>query len=179
MRQILSDFGKTVLLVSHDRDEVYRLSDRIAVVSDGRMDAFGTKAEVFANPQTRMGAMLTGCKNLSAMEILDDRHIKAVDWDMVLEVPEIPADAKAVGIRMHSIRPGEGTNSFRCRVMGETENPFSFTVMLSPVGSDCAVPIGWELDKSDWEKLRSEEVDICIPKEALLLLKDKSSEVKR
>lgn len=59
VRQTIAEFGKTVLLVSHDRD------DSIAVVNSGTIDAFGTKAEVFRNPQTRMGAMLTGCKNIS------------------------------------------------------------------------------------------------------------------
>ena len=53
-----------MVLVSHDRDEVFRLSDSIAIVDGGRIDAFGTKAEVFANPRTRKGAMLTGCKNI-------------------------------------------------------------------------------------------------------------------
>ena len=61
VRQTIADFGRTVLLVSHDRDEVFRLADSIAVVSDGSIDAVGSKAEVFHNPQTRMGAMLTGC----------------------------------------------------------------------------------------------------------------------
>ena len=80
VRQTIAAFGKTVLLVSHDRDEVFRLADSIAVVSGGTIDAFGGKAEVFRNPQTRMGAMLTGCKNISSIETLDATHIRAADW---------------------------------------------------------------------------------------------------
>ena len=169
VRQTIAEFGKTVLLVSHDRD------DSIAVVNSGTIDAFGTKAEVFRNPQTRMGAMLTGCKNLSAIEALDSTHIRAVDWDMTLEVPDIPADTKAVGIRMHDIRAGQGKNCFRCRVAGEIENPFSYTVMLR--ASPSAVPVGWEMNKEIWQELRAEQVDICLPPEALLLLKDETKEV--
>ena len=41
---------KGYILVSHDRDEVFRLSDSIAIVNDGTIEAFGTKAEVFAVP---------------------------------------------------------------------------------------------------------------------------------
>ena len=74
---------------SHDRDEVFRLADSIAVVSGGTIDAFGTKDAVFSNPQTRMGAMLTGCKNISAAQVLDATHIRAVDWGLTLEVPQI------------------------------------------------------------------------------------------
>ena len=172
VRQLIGRFGKTVVLVSHDRDEVFRLSDSIAVVSDGSIDAVGSKSEVFHNPQTRMGAMLTGCKNISAVEILDENHIRATDWGLTLEVPEIPADTKAVGVRMHDIRPGAGKNTFRCRVAEEIENPFSYTILLQRVNSTGASPIGWELEKAVWNKLRAPEIGVCLPPEALLLLKD-------
>ena len=174
VRQTIAAFGRTVLLVSHDRDEVFRLADSIAVVSDGTIDAFGSKAEVFSNPQTRMGAMLTGCKNISAAQVLDDTHVRAVDWGMTLEVPGIVPGMKAVGIRMHDIRPGQGKNSFRCRVSGEIENPFSCTVMLraGPSGGT----VGWELNKEMWQGIRAEEIDVCLPPEALLLLKDETKE---
>ena len=172
VRQLIGRFGKTVVLVSHDRDEVFRLSDSIAVVSDGSIDAVGSKSEVFHNPQTRMGAMLTGCKNISAVEILDENHIRATDWCLTLEVPEIPADTKAVGVRMHDIRPGAGKNTFRCRVVEEIENPFSYTILLQRVNSTGASPIAWELEKAVWNKLRAPEIGVCLPPEALLLLKD-------
>lgn len=175
VRRTIADFGKTVLLVSHDRDDVFRLADSIAVVSDGSIDAVGFKSEVFQNPQTRMGAMLTGCKNISSVEVLDARHIRATDWGLMLEVPEIPVDTKAVGVRMHDIRPGSGKNSFRCRVVGEIENPFSCTVMLQ--ASPAAAPMGLEMSKELWKTLRAAEVEVCLPPEALLLLKDKNSEV--
>lgn len=172
VRQTIADFSRTVLLVSHDRDEVFRLSDSIAVVSDGSIDAVGSKSEVFHNPQTRMGAMLTGCKNISAVEILDENHIRATDWGLTLEVPGVPAGIQAVGIRMHDIRPGSGQNTFRCRVVEEIENPFSYTILLQRVNSTGASPIGWELEKAVWNKLRAPEIGVCLPPEALLLLKD-------
>ena len=172
VRQVIANFGKTVLLVSHDRDEVFRLSDRIAIMDGGAVEVTGTRSAVFANPQTRKGAILTGCKNISGMEILENGQVWATDWDMALEVPGIPKDAKAIGIRMHDIRPGPGKNGFRCRVVGEIENPFSYTVMLQPKNSDCASPIGWEMDKEIWRRLRSREAGVCLPPEALLLLRD-------
>ena len=172
VRQLIGRFGKTVVLVSHDRDEVFRLSDSIAVVSDGSIDAVGSKSEVFHNPQTRLGAMRTASKNISPVEILDENHIRATDWGLTLEVPEIPADTKAVGVRMHDIRPGAGKNTFRCRVVEEIENPFSYTILLQRVNSTGASPIGWELEKAVWNKLRAPEIGVCLPPEALLLLKD-------
>ena len=60
VRQVMREFGKTVVLVSHDRDEVYRMSDKIAVMDDGIIQTIGTRAQVFADPRTRKGAILTG-----------------------------------------------------------------------------------------------------------------------
>ena len=40
-----------------------------------------------------------------------------------------------------------------------------------------AAPIGWEMNKELWQSLRAEEVEICLPPEALLLLKDETKEV--
>lgn len=172
VRHVIREFGKTVLLVSHDRDEVFRMSDSIAIMDGGAIQAVGTKSEVFSNPQTRKGAVLTGCKNISAMEVLESGHVRATDWDLVLDVPNITADAKAIGIRMHDIRPGPGKNCYRCRVVEEIENPFSYTIMLLPLNADCHTPIGWEMDKDAWRKNRSKEIDITFPPEALLLLRD-------
>ena len=172
VRRIIEDFGKTVVLVSHDRDEVFRLSQSIAILDNGKIDAFGAKKEVFSNPRTRKGAMLTGCKNISHLERLESGTAWATDWDMELEIPGLTSENSAVGIRMHDIRLGPGKNGFRCRVVGEIENPFSYTIMLQPLNSADACPIGWELEKAVWNKLRAPEVGVCLPPEALLLLKE-------
>ena len=172
VRRIIEDFGKTVVLVSHDRDEVFRLSQSIAILDNGKIDAFGMKKEVFSNPRTRKGAMLTGCKNISHLERLESGTAWATDWDMELEIPGLTPETSVVGIRMHDIRLGPGKNGFRCRVVEEIENPFSYTIMLQRVNSTDSAPIGWELEKAVWNKLRAPEVSVCLPPEALLLLKD-------
>ena len=172
VRRIIEDFGKTVVLVSHDRDEVFRLSQSIAILDNGKIDAFGMKKEVFSNPRTRKGAMLTGCKNISHLERLESGTAWATDWDMELEIPGLTPETSVVGIRMHDIRLGPGKNGFRCRVVEEIENPFSYTIMLQRVNSTDSAPIGWELEKAVWNKLRAPEVGVCLPPEALLLLKD-------
>jgi len=76
-RQIIRDFGKTAVLVSHDRDEVFRMSDRIAIMDNGSIQTIGLKKDVFAAPETRNGATLTGCKNISSVKILEDGYVFA------------------------------------------------------------------------------------------------------
>lgn len=167
VRQTLRQFGKTVLLVSHDRDEVYRMADSIALLKNGSIDTIGEKKSVFSAPKSRNGAILTGCKNISEIQWKDENTLFASDWGITLKAQK--TDAAYVGIRMHHIQPGEGENTLHCRVVEEIENPFSFTVLLEC--QEGKAPIAWELDKEQWQKFKGEEVEIHIPSDAILLLK--------
>ena len=172
VRHVIQQFGKTVILVSHDRDEVYRMSDSIAIMDGGEIQAIGSRRDVFENPRTIKGAILTGCKNISPIERLENGNVWATDWDMELEIPNTSQEITAVGIRMKSILPGPGENGYRCRVMDVIENPFSITVMLTPVLSRDATPVCWELTKQEWESMKAKEVSVHIPGKSILLLRE-------
>ncbi len=173
LRSAIRRFGKTVLLVSHNRDEVFRLSDEVAIMHDGRIETTGEKKAVFADPKTRNGAILTGCKNVSPIRATGERRARAVDWGVELALPASVDGVQYVGIRMHDVRlagaQGE-PNAFLCRVEETIENPFSCTVLLRPEGA--ASPIGWELDKERWRQIRAERLRVCLPPESMLLLKE-------
>ena len=172
VRQVIRRFGKTVLLVSHDRDEVYRMSDSIAIMNAGTIETTGSKKEVFRNPKTRSSAMLTGYKNISDMVLMDNGQIWAMDWDLILDAPHSSPGATALGIRIHDIRPGSGPNSCRFRVTEVVENPFTYTVFLKPTQGVPQKAIAWEVEKALWKTLQAEELTLSFPPEALLLLKD-------
>lgn len=166
VRRIISLLGKPVILVSHDRDEVYRFSDQVAIIHNGHVETTGTKEDVFRCPRTKNAAILTGCKNISPLQKLSERRIFALDWNMELETAEDVGDAQYVGIRMHSITPGAGENTLSCRVTEVVENPFSQTLMLERADCPGKVPIGWETDKSPIPAV----LDVSFPKNGLLLL---------
>ncbi len=168
MAQVVKDFGKTVLLVSHDRDEVYRLSDQVLVMHNGKKEVCGPRDGVFQNPHTRHAALLTGCKNIAPCQMVSPTRMHIPQWGMTLEVPPQQTAPAYAGIRMHDICPGPGENTLVCRVTSEIENPFSYVVMLRPADAPQATCLGWELDKALWQKLRSETVTIHIPQTAIL-----------
>ncbi len=170
VRQIIRQFGKTVILVSHDRDEAFRLSDSIATMGDGIIETIGSKQTVFCNPQTTGGAILTGCKNISRAQLLDKNHVSALDWGMILNIPDCVERVDHIGIRMHDVRIGEGENASHCQVLEEIENPFSFTIMLLPEGAE--MPIGIELNKNTWLQARAKTLTVSLPGESILLLKE-------
>lgn len=105
MRDMLAEVQKPVLFVSHNRDEVYRLCSMVSCIDHGKIEVIEETKEFFHNPKTKTAAVLSGCKNISAAEIVDNNHIKALGWGITLCVSEIPEETKAVGIRAHSFYP--------------------------------------------------------------------------
>ena len=171
VRGVIRDFGKTLLLVSHDRDEVFRMADTVAIMRDGQIERIGPRRDVFHDPGTRAACVLTGCKNVSAIRRIDDNRVFALDWGISLALP-LRAGTDALGIRMHAVAPGPGENAFRCRVAEVIENPFSITVMLRPVeAKEGAVPIGWEMEKPVWERLKAQELTVHFPMKDILQLR--------
>lgn len=54
----------TVVHVSHDQEEVMRISDRIAVMNNGQIEDTGTWKEIFRTPKSEFIARLVGVENL-------------------------------------------------------------------------------------------------------------------
>ena len=172
---VFKNFMGTVIFVSHNRDEVFRLCDKIAVIHNGKVEVTGKKNEVFKNPKTKNAAILTGCKNISRLKPLGKNKFFALDWGIELECSNYKNDAKFAGIRMHSITNEiHEKNFFECKVVQVIENPFSFTVMMIPknINIKNVIPIGWEIEKSLWQKIKSETVKIYFPPEDILLLNE-------
>ena len=169
--RIIRDFGRTVLLVSHDRDEVFRLADNIAIVRDGAIESIGEKHAVFADPGSVEGARLTGCKNVSRLRRLDGAHALAEDWGLTLPTPPLAEDITHVGVRMHDLIPRGGSGAVPCRVVEETETPFTYVVAFVPEGAVGTTPVCMELSRADWLAVRGERLAVAFPTEKLLWLK--------
>jgi ABC-type sugar transport system ATPase subunit len=58
--RMLGTFAATTILVTHDREEAFRLADHLVILVDGRVRAAGPKAEVYARPPDQTTAELLG-----------------------------------------------------------------------------------------------------------------------
>ncbi len=56
--------GITFIMVTHDQEEALSLSDRIAVMKDGRVEQIGTPNEIYEHPSTAFVADFIGDTNL-------------------------------------------------------------------------------------------------------------------
>ncbi len=172
VRDIIRSFGKTVLFVSHNREEVFRLTDSIAIMCDGHIETLDEKNAVFADPKTVNGAALTGCRSISRIRPLSETRVLALDWGAELELGRPAGDAQFVGIRTHDIQEGDGENALHCRVLGRVENPFSCTLRLLPPGGNADGELQWRTSKKHSDAMHAERITIRMPREALLLLKE-------
>jgi len=89
LRAIQRSVGITTVFVTHDQAEALGLSDRIAVMSGGRIEQLGTPRDVYERPATRFVADFIG-----ASTILRGR---AVGRDLVALSPELTIKVSAAG----------------------------------------------------------------------------------
>jgi spermidine/putrescine transport system ATP-binding protein len=63
------DLGLTFIMVTHDQQEALSLSDRIAVMNQGKIEQVGTPSEIYEKPRTAFVADFIGDTNLFPGEI--------------------------------------------------------------------------------------------------------------
>jgi spermidine/putrescine transport system ATP-binding protein len=64
LKALQEEVGITFVFVTHDQEEALSMSDRVAVMSDGRIEQIGTPAEVYEDPSTVFVADFLGVSNL-------------------------------------------------------------------------------------------------------------------
>ena len=80
IRNLQRSLGITTIFVTHDQEEALSMSDRIVVMSEGRVEQLGTPFEIYNNPRTRFVASFVGTLNLIAGRIADaGQGLVAVD----------------------------------------------------------------------------------------------------
>ena len=115
MLEMLEEFAGQVVMVSHSRDELYRFSKELFVLSQGSIIRQGETRSVFREPKSAIAARLTGCKNISSAKALNEHAIEAIDWGITLKLErKIPADITSIGYRAHNFSPVYGQQQENC-----------------------------------------------------------------
>ena len=108
LANFLNNFNGFSVLVTHDRDEAFQFCEELIILDKGKIIAKGKTVDLFENPRKVEVARLTGCKNISKIEIIDDYHVKSLDWDVTFEVSEkVSPNIAYIGIRAHDFGPAQ------------------------------------------------------------------------
>ncbi|GLH81098.1 ABC transporter ATP-binding protein [Bradyrhizobium sp. SSBR45G] len=101
LRQIQRNLGTTTILVTHDQIEAMSLSDRIVVMSKGRIEQIGTPQQVYEQPASAFVAQFLGKTNEFAAAV--DRTVAPAK--LVAGGWSAPAPAGVTGAVTVSVRP--------------------------------------------------------------------------
>jgi len=175
----LRDYGRTALYVSHNKDEVYRIADKIAIYNKGEIQLIDEKQKIFSRPQNVNVAKLIGCDNISKAKKVDKNRIYAIDWGMELGTKEMVQDnLKYIGVYSNDLDISNGMmsrNIFPMKVVDSIKNHSSSTLVLKytkkKVNSDKSyVYLQVNSKQSSEDMFLKESVYIHFKKEKLLLL---------
>ncbi len=167
-----------VVMVSHSRDEIYRLCRRTIVLSQGEIIGGGDTRELFRRPGRLEVARLLGCKNFSRAEIIGHRALRALDWGVELKTAEnIAGEVRHVAIRAHDFvpyagEPGRSDNLLAVKVLERSEDPFEWNILFTNADAghaDGGVSLWWKCSKYVTGAVPA---FLYLPPEKLLLLTD-------
>ncbi|HJQ52078.1 MAG TPA: ABC transporter ATP-binding protein [Gaiellaceae bacterium] len=164
IRAIQSRLGITTLYVTHDQEEALAISDRIAVMSTGRVQQVGTPAEIYSEPASSFVAEFVGTTNRLDCRVCDDEAI-AFDSNgtrLVLGRHALQKDTLMIAlIRPEgiSITPGNGNSGDESLVAAairrhtflgattrlELESPLGVLLADVPSAEAVSLPLGSEV----------------------------------
>ncbi|MER3460065.1 MAG: spermidine/putrescine ABC transporter ATP-binding protein [candidate division GAL15 bacterium] len=127
IRAIQNRLGITTLYVTHDQEEALVLSDRVTVLSRGRVEQVGTPREIYERPATLFVAGFVGIMNQLEATVRDDREGVVEVGGRLFQASSargLPPGAKVLllvrpeGIRVHPA--GNAEDELRGRVVSWT-----------------------------------------------------------
>ncbi len=130
IRRIQRRAGITTLYVTHDQEEALAVSDRIAVMNQGRVVQVGPPEELYLRPRTRFLADFIGLTNLFPARLEGPGRVRILEGPVLPTTHALPAQGTfSVAVRPESLRllgageeaPGSFTGRVQLRMfMGST-----------------------------------------------------------
>jgi putative spermidine/putrescine transport system ATP-binding protein len=183
IRAIQRQLGITTVYVTHDQEEALSLSDRVVVMSEGRIEQIGTPSQIYNAPSTAFVASFVGTLNLVTAGVIDAAAGRLSIDGQEIRASKVATDTSPDGRVTLALRPegislgegGEGSNRLRGTL--EDINFLGSIVRIrikTGEGADGATPTLIALDAFNEPHLRLPDVDqavtISFPPEACFVL---------
>lgn len=176
MQEFLEEYGGDMILVTHSRDEAFKFCKQLILLKEGKTLVSGGTRTLFEQPGLLEAARLTGCKNFSRIERLDEYHILALDWDVRLKTAQkVDREATHVAIRGHWMLPASegGENRIPFHMTEYMETTFEQQYLVRNQKSDSSTALWWMRPKTSFRADPKEALPayLYLPPEHLMLLK--------
>jgi len=90
LKDIQSEVGITFLYVTHDQEEALTMSDRIAVMNEGKLVQVGTSEEIYESPQSLFVAGFVGEMTFLPGEIAEPGAVRLAGGEVVRAMTDSP-----------------------------------------------------------------------------------------
>lgn len=170
LSQTLAEYQGVSILVTHSREEAFRLCGEVLVMVEGRRSAFGETKALFRSPGTVQAARLTGCRNIARAERGEENTLRVPAWRAVLAPGRpIPEGITHVGVRSRSFHPAKEGERNRIPALSPTllEDPRGSQVIFS-LGEGPEGRLWWEPEGGIAPGALPRELAVC-PEDILLL----------
>ena len=159
LRRLQRKLGQTFILVTHDQAEALVVSDRIAVMSQGRIIQYGTPKEVYEQPKNQFVAEFLGAANLIEGQRSNDGIQTEFGYLQLNNVPDW--DKGMVAIRPERIRIADSSpekNGVRARIREAIYRGTNIDLWLEPGPLRVRSPAlrNYETGEEVWLELPSE-----------------------
>ena len=143
LKHLQKKLGITFIYITHDQEEAINMSDRIAVMKDGRIEQIGTPDEIYNHPKTSYVATFVGNANILhgvAESIQGENAIVKIGNDRVivkLETSQQDTGAKqylSAGEKVTLAVRSENILLQEAAVIGDTSTDHRDTVDISVAG---------------------------------------------
>jgi putative spermidine/putrescine transport system ATP-binding protein len=104
IRELQRALGITTIFVTHDQEEALSMSDRIVVMSDGRMEQVGTPFEIYNRPRSRFVASFVGTLSLLEGRAEIGGRVVVAGQEIEAETPGArPGDTVTLALRPEAL----------------------------------------------------------------------------
>ena len=146
LKHLQKKLGITFIYITHDQEEAINMSDRIAVMKDGRIEQIGTPDEIYNHPKTSYVATFVGNANILhgvAESIQGENAIVKIGNDRVIvKLETSQQDTEDIGGKQHLAAGEKVTLAVRSEnillqeaaVIGDTGTDHRDTVDISVAG---------------------------------------------
>lgn len=154
MTGLLQQFGKSALLVTHDRNEAYRLCAEIALIDGGKILTQKETKGLFADPESRQAALMTGCKNIVDAKKTGEYELTVPAWGVRFTTAQPLRDGlTGAAFRAHYFNAKTTHNRYPVRLVELIEEPFEYLLRFRYEHQDARAPdIWWQLPKDRMPK---------------------------
>ncbi len=169
---MVQEYGKEMILVTHNMKEAYRMSEQTILMENGKKIADGKNADIFKNPRTRQGAIITGFRNIVPIQKTEESLLLFPSLGIEKQMErQIPSFAAYAGILEKDIilgcRKEDADGEVMIHQVLEGPKDITYSLQVCKDGKIMPHSFLWYVGKKDRRYKKGEKVWFCFDAERI------------